>query len=47
MGEWWAENSRERSGSPSYTCETFGLDPASIREQFAFYYERFDVPMEA
>ena len=28
------------------TPESFGLDPATVREQFAFYYERFDVPIE-
>ena len=46
MQDWWAESSKERSGPHNYRAETFGLDPASIREQFAFYYERFDVPIE-
>ena len=46
MQEWWAASSKERSGPHSYKAEAFGLDPASIREQFAFYYDRFDVPLE-
>ena len=28
------------------TPTTFGLDLAAIREQFAFYYDRFDVPVD-
>jgi hypothetical protein len=46
MGDWWAESSKERSGPHSYGAEMFGLDPAVIREQFAFYYDRFDVTLE-
>jgi hypothetical protein len=46
MQDWWAESSKERSGPHNYSSEAFGLDPASIREQFAFYYDRFDVPIE-
>ena len=46
MQEWWADSSKERSGPHSYKAETFGLDPATIREQFAFYYDRFDVTLE-
>jgi hypothetical protein len=46
MQEWWAESSLERSGPHTYKAETFGLDPAKIREQFAFYSDRFDVPLE-
>ena len=44
MRDWWAESSRDRSGPGSYPPEAFGLDPATIAEQFAFYNERFDVP---
>ncbi len=46
MQDWWAESSKGRSGPHNFRAETFGLDPATLREQFAFYYERFDVPME-
>ena len=42
MQDWWAESSKQRSGPHSYEPETFGLEPADIREQFAFYYDRFD-----
>ena len=46
MQDWWDESSKEHSGPHNYRAEMFGLDPASIRDQFAFYYERFDVPVE-
>ena len=46
MEDWWAESSKERSGPHTYNAETFGLDPVTIREQFAFYYDRFDVTLE-
>jgi hypothetical protein len=45
MEEWWAASSSDRSGPGNYPAEAFGLDPALIAEQFAFYYERFDVPV--
>jgi hypothetical protein len=45
MADWWAESSKDRSGPGRYTAEAFGLDPAAITEQFAFYYRRFDVPV--
>ena len=46
MQDWWAESSKERSGPRTYSAETFGLAPADIRKQFAFYYDRFDVTLE-
>jgi hypothetical protein len=46
MQEWWSESSMERSGPHRYRAESFGLHPAKIREQFAFYYDRFDVALE-
>ena len=45
MEDWWAESSRDRSGPGNYPAEAFGLDPAVIAEQFAFYYQRFNVPV--
>ena len=46
MQDWWAESSKQRSGPKRYPPERFGLDLAAIREQFAFYHDRFDVPVE-
>jgi len=45
MEAWWAESSKDRSGPGIYAAEEFGLDPELIAEQFAFYYERFTVPV--
>lgn len=46
MQEWWSASSRDRSGPHIYKAEVFGFDPAAIREKFAFYSDRFDVPLE-
>jgi len=45
MQDWWAESSKHRSGPGRYSPEAFGLDPEAIAEQFAFYHERFGVPV--
>ena len=34
------------AGAHRYSLEQFGLDPATERERFRFYQERFDVPIE-
>jgi hypothetical protein len=46
MEAWWSESSEGRTGPHHYEAETYGLDPAEIRTQFAFYHDRFDVPVE-
>jgi hypothetical protein len=43
MQDWWAQSSANRSGPGNYPPEKFGLDPTTIAERFAFYYERFGV----
>jgi Sulfotransferase family len=45
MREWWAQSSENRSGPGSYSPGTFGLDRTTIDEEFAFYYERFGIPV--
>jgi hypothetical protein len=45
MLDWWVESTQDRSGPGSYSAETYGLDLAMITTEFAFYYERFDVPL--
>lgn len=47
MEAWWTESSKERSGPGTYDAATFGLDPATIRKEFAFYNERFGIPVAA
>jgi hypothetical protein len=47
MREWWAENSKDRTGPGSYSPEDFGLDPAMIAAEFAFYHERFAMTADA
>lgn len=46
MQEWWSEDSKVRSGPHRYNAEMFGLDPDAIREEFAFYSDRFVVPLD-
>lgn len=43
MQEWWTESTKDRTGPGRYAAEDFGLDPATIAEDFGFYYERFNV----
>ncbi len=45
MTSWWAEASKNRTGPGNYAADEFGLDPASIADEFAFYTNRFDVPI--
>ena len=47
MQDWWAASANQRSGRQSHPAEKFGLDTAAIREQFAFYHDRYDVPIES
>ncbi len=46
MQAWWTESSKDRSGPHRFSAEPYGLDLATIRDRFAFYTERFDVPVE-
>jgi hypothetical protein len=43
MERWWTESSQDRTGPGRYAAEEFGLDPATIAAEFAFYSDRFDV----
>ena len=43
MQDWWANSARDRLGPASHAPDRFGLDPASLAGQFAFYSERFGV----
>lgn len=45
MQAWWDDSSKDRSGPHRYDATTYGLDHATIQEQFAFYYDRYDVPI--
>ena len=46
MQDWWTESAKSRSGPNTYQPENYGLDLAAVREQYAFYYDRFGVPVE-
>jgi hypothetical protein len=47
-GDYLATNPRGRYGQVSYDLAgDFGVDPARLRERFAFYFERFPVEVEA
>ena len=37
--------SKDRSGPGNYAPEDFGLDLTTIAEPFAFYNERFGIPV--
>jgi hypothetical protein len=47
MQAWREDTPREKHGGHSYDAADFGLDPATLRERFRFYSERFAVPTAA
>jgi hypothetical protein len=46
MRSWWEDNARARHGTHRYRPESYGLDVGRIREQFRFYTDRFEVPLD-
>jgi hypothetical protein len=47
MEAWRRDTPRDKHGGHSYEAAEFGLDPADLRERFAFYSKRYDVPTAA
>jgi len=47
MSAWIDNNRQEKHGKHEYAPEDFGLNIADLRNQFAFYQERFDTPIDA
>ena len=46
MEVWMKENPQDRFGRHRYTLDQFGLSADDLREQFAAYVERYEVPSE-
>ncbi|MCY4193623.1 MAG: sulfotransferase, partial [bacterium] len=46
MAAWMEENPQERFGRHRYTLDDFGLFADEVREQFAHYTDRYEVPSE-
>ena len=44
MQAWWRDSGRERRRGPPPDPRTYGLDLDAVRDQFAFYHDRFGVP---
>ncbi|MCB2060802.1 MAG: sulfotransferase [Novosphingobium sp.] len=45
MKAWRESTPRDKHGRHEYNPADYGLDTASLRQQFQFYTERFDVPL--
>jgi hypothetical protein len=45
MAEWWAGEAANRRQTPRPDPAAYGLDAAKLHDQFAFYHDRFDVPV--
>jgi len=45
MLAWWTASAAARPPGHAYAPETYGLDLADIGEQFAFYHDRFGIPV--
>jgi hypothetical protein len=43
---WVDENPKDKHGRHLYRAEDFGLSAAGLRDQYRFYLDRFDVPIE-
>jgi len=46
MAAWMEENPQDRFGRHRYTLDQFGLDVDEVRDQFADYVDRYQVPSE-
>lgn len=46
MTTWWSTNPRDQQGVHEYQPEQYGIDLDDLREQFAFYNDRFVAPVE-
>jgi hypothetical protein len=46
MVAWSAANGSGSHGTHTYTTEQFGLDASTLRNEFAFYTDRFNVRLE-
>jgi hypothetical protein len=44
MSRWWTENPSDKQGVHEYRPEDYGIDLDELREQFAFYNDRFVGP---
>jgi len=45
MAQWWEDSAADRATGPRPDPADFGLDLDALRERFAFYHQRFDVPV--
>ena len=41
MRTWWETNPADKQGVHDYTPEQYGIDLDELRDQFAFYNDRF------
>jgi hypothetical protein len=44
MATWWRTNPRDKQGVHEYHPEQYGIDLDELRQQFAFYNDRFVGP---
>jgi hypothetical protein len=43
---WVDENPKDKHGRHLYRAQDFGLSPDGLRDQYRFYLDRFDIPIE-
>ena len=46
MRQWRVANAREKQGRHEYRAEDFGVSAQGLRDRFAFYTDRFEVPLD-
>jgi hypothetical protein len=47
MADWWSAEAADRRQGPRPDPAHYGLDLVDLREQFAFYHDRFGIPVGA
>jgi len=45
MEEWWAANDADRRPGAPVNADDYGLGLDALRREFAFYHDRFDIPV--
>jgi hypothetical protein len=46
MSDWWLESSKDRARGKRPNPTAYGLDVPSLRAEFAFYHDRFGIPLD-
>jgi hypothetical protein len=46
MSDWWDKSSKDRRRGKRPDPTAYGLDVSTLRADFAFYHDRFGIPLD-